>query len=128
MTENLQPQSLGAIIDQYRTLYDQRAELNRQADALTKDMATLAPQILTRLGELEIDSAKGKLAQVRVEEKVYPAVKDWDAFYQHIKNSEAFYLLEKRPTVVAFRELIAAGETIPGVEPFTRRDLICTAI
>ena len=78
MTEELQPQNLGATIDHYRALYDERAELNAQAKELTRQMEELEPVLRGRLEELGIDSAKGKCASILVEEKTLPVVEDWD--------------------------------------------------
>lgn len=121
------PANLGSVIDRYRELYDQRAELNAKAKELSRQMEELVPQILGQLDELGIDSAKGKQANVRVEEKIRPAVKDWDQFYQYIGDNQAWFLLERRPTALAFADMIKAGEEIPGVEPVYLREIVCRA-
>lgn len=123
-----QPQTLGSIIDTYRAIYDQRAELNAQAKELTKQMEELAPKILGQLDDLGIDSAKGKVASVRVEEKIRPAVKDWDAFYNFIRENDAWFLLERRPTALAYADMIKAGDEVPGVEALHLREIVCRAV
>lgn len=128
MPENLQPQNLGATIDHYRALYDERAELNAQAKEITRMMEELAPVLLGQLDELGIDSAKGKCATVRVEEKILPVVEDWDEFYRYIGETESWYLLERRPTAKAYQEIVAAGESVPGVRTYTKRDIATRAI
>lgn len=128
ITQNQQPQTLGFIIDLYRALYDQRAELNARAKGLTKQMEELAPEILGRLDHLDIDSAKGKAASVRIEEKIRPAVKDWDAFYAYIRDNDAWFLLERRPTALAYADMIRAGDEVPGVEALHLREIVCSAV
>jgi RecJ-like exonuclease len=128
MTELLQPQTLGATIDHYRALYDERAELNAQAKELTRLMEELAPTLLQQLDDLGIDSAKGKCASIRIEEKTLPVVEDWDQFYQYIAETDSWYLLERRPTSKAYQEIVAAGEEVPGVRSFVKRDITTRAI
>lgn len=123
----IKPANLGSVIDHYRELYDQRAELNAQSKELTREMEALVPQILGQLDELGIDSAKGKNAKVWVEEKIRPSVKDWDQFYSYIRDNEAWFLLARMPTGKAYADLIEAGETVPGVEPVHLRDIVCRA-
>lgn len=128
MDQNLQPQTLGATIDRYRALYDERAELNAQSKEITRQMEEMESLLVERLDVLGIDSAKGKAASVRIEEKVLPAVEDWDAFYQYIGSTESWYLLERRATSKAYQELVAAGEEVPGVKPYTKRVIATRAI
>lgn len=128
MTEKLQPQNLGATIDLYRALYDERAELNAQAKELSRQMEELAPSLLQQLDDLGIDSAKGKCASVRIEEKTLPVVEDWDQFYQYIAETDSWFLLERRATSKAYQELVAAGESVPGVRSFVKRDITTRAI
>lgn len=128
MAEELQPQTLGATIDQYRALYDERAELNAQSKELTRQMEELEPVLLGRLEELGIDSAKGKCASVRVEVNTIPVVEDWDEFYQYIGETDSWYLLERRPTMKAYQEIVAAGVEVPGVRPYVKRSITTRAI
>jgi hypothetical protein len=126
--QSQQPQNLGTIIDTYRALYDQRAALNAESKGLTRQLEELAPKILGQLDDLGIDSAKGKVGLVRVEEKIRPSVKDWDAFYGYIRENDAWFLLERRPTALAYADMIKAGETVPGTEPVHLREIICSAV
>ena len=122
----MQPQNPGAIIDRYRELEARRDELNSEAAALTETMQELQALLLSRLDELELTGARGQLGGARVEERVVPNVFDWDNFYAHIKATDAFYLLERRPTIKAYRELLEIGEEVPGVRPFTKRTAVIT--
>lgn len=131
ITQSQQPQTkpanLGSVIDLYRGLYEQRAALNAEAKELTKQMEAMVPEILGQLDDLGLDSAKGKYANIRIEEKIRPNVKDWDAFYHYIGENDAWFLLERRPTSIAFAEMVKAGEEVPGVEAVHLRDIVCKA-
>ena len=53
---------------------------------------------------------------VYISPQVVPKVVDWDKFYGYIKETEAYHMLERRPSRAAFRELHEAHKAIPGVE------------
>lgn len=128
MTTNLQPQKLGVIIDEYRALYDERAELNAQSKELTRQMEELEAELIKRMDEAGLDSAKGKCASLRLEEKPMPNITDWDAVYNYIKENEAWYLLERRVTQRAYQELVQSGEEIPGIKTYTLRRVATRAL
>lgn len=127
-TGQMQPQTLGDKIDQYRSIYDRRAALSAEVKALTAQLEALTPELLEQLDQLGIEKAQGKRASIRITEKTLPSVKDWDAFYEFIVENDAWYLLERRPTQKAYQELLDAGESVPGVEPFTKREIVSSKI
>ena len=53
---------------------------------------------------------------IYVSHQVVPKVVDWNAFYRYIRKTEAFHMLERRPSRAAFRELHEAHKNVPGVE------------
>jgi hypothetical protein len=55
-------------------------------------------------------------------------VKDWDLVYDYIKTNDSFYLLQKRMSAAAFRELLNLGHEVPGVEIFKDRKLNLRAL
>jgi hypothetical protein len=54
-------------------------------------------------------------------ETVVGDVKDWDAVYEYVKENEAFYLIQRRISNKPFQELLESGQTVPGIEKFTKR-------
>jgi len=40
-----------------------------------------------------------------------------------MKENDALFLLQRRPAAAAYRELLESGQTIPGVEPYTQRQI-----
>jgi len=69
-------------------------------------------------GEERVD-IKGGMG-IKVVSSIVPTVKDWDAFYAWIKKNNAFYMLERRPSVTGYRDILAAKKSIPGVESFNK--------
>lgn len=60
---------------------------------------------------------------VSMSEETQPSVTDWDALYEHIKDNDAFYLLQRKVNAAPFRELISMGDTLAGVKPVQVRKL-----
>jgi hypothetical protein len=56
------------------------------------------------------------MGTIYISPQVAPKVVDWDKFYGYISKTEAFHMLERRPSRAAFRELHEAHKHVPGVE------------
>lgn len=69
------------------------------------------------------DYARGKLASASITEQIVPIVEDWAAVHEYIMENNALYLLHRRLSAGPWKELLDMGDTVPGVEPFTKRDV-----
>jgi ribosomal protein S4 len=126
MTDAVEPDvvpdlNIGEMIDRLADLKQQRTALNAAEKALGKEFASLEYALIQTLKEAgDLEGASGKNARATVVTRTTPTVTDWEVFYAHVKAEDAFYLLEKRLTAMAYRELLAAGEPPPGTEPFDK--------
>lgn len=118
-------ETLGASIDRLHDLREQKRKAEAAAKKLEGEIKPLENEVMERMDAEQVGSSAGKLASVSISENVVPTVKDWDAFYTYILRNKAFYLLERRPTAIAYREELDTrnGKLIPGVESYTRRTL-----
>ena len=112
------PKALGACADRLFTVRQQRLEVQKQVDLLQSEESAIKEHIINTLPKSEASGVAGKLARVTVVTKQVPQVKDWDAFYKHVKKSGDFDLLQRRLTDSAIKERWEAGKEIPGVEHF----------
>lgn len=55
------------------------------------------------------------IGAVSMSEETQPAVTDWDALYEYIKENDAFYFLQRKVNAAPFRDLLSTGETLAGV-------------
>lgn len=99
-----------------KQLDDESADLKKEFDAMQEVM-------LERLDSQGTIQAKSRDAIVTVNESIVPVISDLDAFYTYLLDTRQPWLLQNRPSIKAFREMIEAGEEIPGLEKFTRRTL-----
>jgi hypothetical protein len=112
------PKALGACADRLFTVRQQRLEIQKQVDLLQSEESAIKEHIINTLPKSEASGVAGKLARVTVVSKQVPQVKDWDAFYKHVKKSGDFDLLQRRLTDSAIKERWEAGKEVPGVEHF----------
>lgn len=96
-----------------------KAALNEKIKALDTEWKTLEHEVLSQMAKqgsskVSVDG----LGTAILSKTLLPTVQDWDALYEHIKATDAFHLLQRRVSTPAFRELIEAGEVIPGVQAF----------
>lgn len=115
--------TIGSKIDQLFSLREKKRALEKQVEALQKEISDQEVILIDQMDKEGVDRAAGKFASVSITESVKPSVTDWDIFYKYIKRSGFFHLLERRPSVTGCRELFETKGKIPGVVPFTKRSI-----
>jgi hypothetical protein len=116
-------QKTGELITAVHAKREEIRELDVRRKALVAERMTLEASIIEKLDEDGVSSAKGLKASVSISENIIPVVKDWDLFYGYILDTKQPYLLERRPSVSSYRELLESGVEVPGLQPFTKRTL-----
>ena len=124
MSEKSSPErATSVIIAELVDVRDERRRIAGRDKELIDKWRSLEMELLNRLddqGMLKATTAAGTAA---ITKEILPKVEDWDAVYEHIQKTGDFYLLQKRPAAAAFRELHQSGQTIPGMEPYTKRTI-----
>ena len=101
-----------SLVEQYRLKRLERLELKKKYDELEAEEKTLKGKLIDSLkaGEPHVGAI--------LIEKVKPTVEDWQAFYNHIRATGEFDLLQRRITESAALERRMAGDPLPGVNWF----------
>ena len=115
--------NLGKAIDKLHELREQKRVLEDEIKQIKQTMEEEELNIFAMLEEQDIPGARGHTATVSITEAVVPVIENDDVFFDHILQTGDVHLLERRPSVRAYRELTEAGEEVPGLRPFTRRTL-----
>lgn len=102
---------------------EEKRKIKAREKELNDEWRTLELEALIRLDDQGMDKASTKRGTISIGENILPQVVDWDAFGEHIIQNDALYLLQRRPAAAAYRELLESGETVPGVEPYTQRQI-----
>jgi uncharacterized protein YPO0396 len=115
MTERLDD-----IIDEMVVVRDQKRELEEKIKAYNSQLRDLEERYIQRCKEVGTEYARGRLGSATIVETVVPKIDDFDLVAEWIKENDALYLLHRRVSSVAWKELQDMGETVPGIEPFTK--------
>lgn len=115
--------NLNEMVSAASELREQKRSLDRAAKDIAAELETLNLKILTSMDELGIDRLAVGGITMSVSEQVVPNVVDWPAFERYVIENNALHLLQRRAATSAYRELLQAGETPAGVEPFTKRNV-----
>jgi len=115
------PVATSDIIKSLVEVRDERQRISARDKELIDKWRSLELELLGRLDEQGMLKASTLAGTASITETVLPQVVDWDAVFEHIQETGDFYLLQKRPAAAAFRELIQAGQSVPGMEVYTKR-------
>lgn len=121
------PTKLGTLVSQYLKLdadiNEQEQELSRKLKPKKEKLDELETQIIEAMKKEKLTEFGGTGGRLIYNRKAVPTVKDWNELYKYIKKNDAFFLLEKRTSVTAYREILDSGQTLPGVETFFKESL-----
>ena len=108
----------------YRNLRDARDALRKKyedEDRLLADkLAQLDAYFLDNLGKLNMMRAATPAGTVYRQVDLIPRVDDWETFYNHIRDTDAFEMLERRVGRAAVRRYMDthADMPLPGVSVY----------
>lgn len=103
------PLTVSQIMAQMFRIRAARAELAVKEKELVAEWEAFETQLLGKLdeqGSVRVSSLQGTAS---VSEQILPLVEDWDAYYAYIKENDAWHLLQRRPAVNAYREMVEAA-------------------
>jgi hypothetical protein len=115
--------TFGRLVDGMYELRTEKQSIEAKAKKLGEELELMEAEILARLDAEETTMARGKQATAILTESQVPKVDDWDLFYAYMLEEEAMHMLQRRIAVPAARETIQAGDAIPGVSMFTKRQI-----
>jgi hypothetical protein len=124
MAEKSSPElTTSDIISEMSDVRTERRNIATRDKELVARWRTLEMELMLRLDEQGVVKAATGVGTASITETVLPQVVDWDMLHAHIAETGDFHLLQKRPAAAAFRELHQSGETIPGIDPYVKREI-----
>lgn len=112
------------IYDAHQELKAHRAEEKKIKERIDE----LEASLMAQMGDVGLTRAGSNRANAIIQESEVPSIKDWDACLEFLIANDMLFFLQRSINQAPYRDLIATGEAIPGVEPFTRRKLSITKI
>jgi hypothetical protein len=108
---------------EYLRLREEKSAIDKESKEIGAKMENMRGEFLDYFDREEMGSVTYNGNTVYESDMVVPVVKDWDTFMDYVVDTGQYWLLEKRPASTACRELFETKGKIPGLEPFTRRNL-----
>lgn len=111
-------------LDQMTAYYIRLRDKKKEAEDALKEslkpiaeaMERLENEMLSRLHQQGVDSAKTEAGTAYINVKDSVSVKDRDEFLAHVVSTEQWELLDVKCNKTVFKELADSGEEIPGVK------------
>ena len=116
LPDNLDAMPLGDLVALSAELRDKAAALSQQEKTVRGEKAEVDATIIRVLEAMQIDSTSANGFTVTKVADNIVTVTDWNALHQFINEQQAPYLLQRRVTQDAVKEMIALHGTVPGVE------------
>lgn len=125
--EPSKPNKSGVIVDKYLRLHREIKDAEKKLEIMlapkNEKLKELEQELFKIFREEKSEKIGSSEGTISYSKKPVPTAKDWEKVYAYIYKHKAGFLLEKRISVSAFRELLENGKTIPGVEKFERESL-----
>lgn len=121
------PEGIGAKIDLRQKLKTEKGAAAAVVEQYEKLITDVETALMAQMDKEQTTNGGGKLATASINESIVPQVTDWDLFYKYIARMKYYHLLERRPSVTGCRELFETKGAVPGVLPFTKRNLTFTS-
>jgi hypothetical protein len=115
--------TMGTLIDGIWSLRESKRALEVQIKEIEEKISANEEALLGRMDKEGVDKSTGKKASVSVVESIVPVTKDWEEFIAFVIKNKYGHLVERRPAVLACRELFEQKGNIPGLEAFRKRKI-----
>ena len=109
--------TIDELIDRKKSIKTQMEKLNSELKGLREQENNIDLELLKKLDTEGLKKTANEVASVSIKEETVPDVHDWDALYEHIKQTGDFSLIQRRVSSTAYRELLKLGENVPGLQP-----------
>jgi len=124
MTEETTPErNIGECIAYLYYIKQKKARINKITKKLNEMAEATELLLIKKIKEQGVEGLHSGNISASISEETFGNIKDFEAFETYMKDSDSLFLLQRRLSQVAIRDLWASGETIPGVEAFTKTTL-----
>jgi hypothetical protein len=97
--------NIGPMIDKLWKLKEKQKAADKLAEAAAAEFKAFEAEVAEVFRTTNTPKASGRLANFSIKPAMLPNVTNWYLFYGYIFKNKAGYLLERRPTALACREL-----------------------
>jgi hypothetical protein len=117
------PPTIGTLADQLYAKREMKRKLEEQVKLINEEIAALTETAIETMDAQNTTKGEGKLASLSISSNVVANVLDWDQVWPWIARTKSFHMVQKRLNDASYREVLDMGKQVPGVQPFTKRNL-----
>jgi len=113
--------AIGELIDDMHDVREQRRAIAKEDKVLKAEYDELEQSLISALEATGQTKAASETASATIKHTVVADVQDWDRFHAWMRKTNRLYMLERRPSQLAFREYLEnarGGNPPPGVQKF----------
>ena len=115
--------TLSELIERRGSLQGTISGIERQLKEHKRHRELIDKLLMKELNRAGVKRTATESYSVSIKEDTLPDVTDWDALYAHILKTGDFSLLHRRTSSPAYREILSAGQQVPGIQPRTHRTI-----
>jgi hypothetical protein len=122
------PPTMGRVADLYNDVRQHRLAMEKEVEPVRARETELREYLIANLSKSADTGAAGLRYRAQIVSKDVPRAMDWPAVHAFIQKSGRFDLLQKRLGETAVKDMVADGQTIPGIEMVKVPDVSITKI
>lgn len=122
------PKTTAGIVDLFYKVRAERLEAQKSVDAIAEFEQELKRELINTIPKSEATGVAGRVARATIVTKEIDQVKDWDSFYEYMRKTKSWDLLQKRLNASAVRARREAKKPVPGTEVVNIVDVSITKI
>ena len=122
-SQTCSPVTTAEIIAQMLVIRDRKREISAEEKDLNEAWDGLEKQLMRRMEEEGSTRVSSKLGTAILTEKIVPQTDDREAFEAWVLATGGLHMLQHRVNTAAFKEMIEAGDEVPGLSPFKKKDI-----
>ena len=107
--------NINELINELADTRESINSLDEKRKGFVQKKMDLESRLVAVMDDQGIERTANDRATISVKTETMPSAEDWDQIYRHILATEQFELLHRRLSAQAFREILALGQTVPGV-------------
>lgn len=109
------PPTMGRVADLYAATRNLRLLMEKEVEPIKAREAQLREYIINNLSKSDDTGAAGLHYRAQIVMKDIPRAENWDLVHGYIRKHGRFDLVQRRLSDKAVKDMLDAGETIPGI-------------
>jgi hypothetical protein len=115
--------NIGENIDYLYRVKKITGKLNKRITALKEAAEQIETELIHMIKEQGVEGLHSHGISATISEQSFGQITDYEAFETYLKETDSLFLLQRRLSQLAYNDLKASGEDIPGVKDFTKTTL-----